>query len=113
MKNGLILEGGAMRGLYTAGVLDVMMEHDLNVDGVVGRAMKKRHTQYNQQVRMAERLAQTGKALLIRPSVPITIKRTETDPQKLKAVYELGREDALKRLDEIRSFIQKAKERES
>jgi predicted patatin/cPLA2 family phospholipase len=29
MKRGLILEGGAMRGLFTAGIIDVMMEHDL------------------------------------------------------------------------------------
>ena len=27
MKIGLVLEGGGMRGLYTAGVLDVMMDH--------------------------------------------------------------------------------------
>lgn len=26
MKHGLVMEGGAMRGLFTAGVIDVMME---------------------------------------------------------------------------------------
>ena len=26
MKTGLVLEGGAMRGIYTAGVLDVFLE---------------------------------------------------------------------------------------
>ncbi|MGN0661971.1 MAG: patatin family protein [Faecalibacterium sp.] len=36
MKTGLILEGGAMRGLFTAGVLDVLMEHDITVDGTIG-----------------------------------------------------------------------------
>lgn len=36
MKTGLVLEGGAMRGMYTCGVLDVMLENDLYVDGVVG-----------------------------------------------------------------------------
>ncbi len=36
MKKGLILEGGAMRGMFTAGVLDVMMEHDLYPDGAIG-----------------------------------------------------------------------------
>ena len=29
MKKGLILEGGAMRGMFTAGVLDVMMENNI------------------------------------------------------------------------------------
>ncbi len=36
MKTGMVLEGGAMRGMYTAGVLDVMMENDVKVDGVIG-----------------------------------------------------------------------------
>lgn len=36
MKTGLVLEGGAMRGLFTAGVMDVMMEHGLRYDGIVG-----------------------------------------------------------------------------
>lgn len=33
---GLVLEGGAMRGLFTAGVLDVIMESGLTFDGCVG-----------------------------------------------------------------------------
>lgn len=36
MKRGLVLEGGAMRGLFTAGICDVMMEHDIWPDGIVG-----------------------------------------------------------------------------
>lgn len=36
MKTGLVLEGGAMRGLFTAGVLDVLMEHHLKFDGAIG-----------------------------------------------------------------------------
>ncbi len=36
MKKGLILEGGAMRGLFTAGVMDVMMEAGLRFDSIVG-----------------------------------------------------------------------------
>lgn len=36
MKTGLLLEGGAMRGLYTAGILDVFMEKDIKIDGIIG-----------------------------------------------------------------------------
>ncbi len=36
MKKGLILEGGAMRGMFTAGVIDVMMEHGIEFDGAIG-----------------------------------------------------------------------------
>ena len=35
MKTGLVLEGGAMRGMFTAGVLDVLMEHNIQLDGAV------------------------------------------------------------------------------
>ena len=34
--NGLVLEGGAMRGMFTAGVLDVMMEAGIRYDGAIG-----------------------------------------------------------------------------
>ncbi|MCR5819314.1 MAG: patatin family protein, partial [Prevotella sp.] len=36
MKKGLVLEGGAMRGLWTAGVTDIMMEHGVSPDGLIG-----------------------------------------------------------------------------
>lgn len=36
MKTALVLEGGGMRGLYTAGVLDVLMENNISVDSVAG-----------------------------------------------------------------------------
>ena len=36
MKTGLIMEGGAMRGMFTAGVLDVLMEHGIEADGAIG-----------------------------------------------------------------------------
>lgn len=36
MKTGIVLEGGGMRGIYSAGILDVMMENNINVDGLVG-----------------------------------------------------------------------------
>ena len=35
-KKGLILEGGAMRGMFTAGVLDVFLENGITFDGAVG-----------------------------------------------------------------------------
>ena len=36
MKTGLILEGGGMRGMFSCGVLDVMMERGLRFDGAAG-----------------------------------------------------------------------------
>ncbi|WP_277241473.1 patatin-like phospholipase family protein [Prevotella pallens] len=36
MKTGLVLEGGAMRGLFTAGVIDVLMENNIKFNGAIG-----------------------------------------------------------------------------
>lgn len=36
MKTGLVLEGGAMRGLFIAGVIDVLMENNIKFNGAIG-----------------------------------------------------------------------------
>lgn len=36
MKKGLVMEGGAMRGMFTAGVTDVLMENNITFDGAIG-----------------------------------------------------------------------------
>ena len=36
MKTGLIMEGGAMRGMFTCGVIDVLMENGVTFDGAGG-----------------------------------------------------------------------------
>lgn len=35
-KTGLIMEGGAMRGMFTNGVIDVLMENNIQFDGAIG-----------------------------------------------------------------------------
>ena len=34
MKVGLVLEGGGMRGMYTAGVLDMFLDNNIKIDGI-------------------------------------------------------------------------------
>ncbi|MBQ7746515.1 MAG: patatin-like phospholipase family protein [Spirochaetia bacterium] len=36
MMTGLVMEGGAMRGMFTAGVCDVLMAHNIVFDGAIG-----------------------------------------------------------------------------
>ena len=36
IKTGIVLEGGGMRGMYTCGILDVLMENHIFLDGMVG-----------------------------------------------------------------------------
>jgi predicted patatin/cPLA2 family phospholipase len=35
-KTGLVLEGGALKGIFTCGILDVFMEKNISFDGIVG-----------------------------------------------------------------------------
>lgn len=36
VKTGLVMEGGAMRGMFTGGVIDVFMENGITFDGAIG-----------------------------------------------------------------------------
>ena len=35
-KTGLVLEGGAMRGLFSVGIMDFLMEKGIDFDGIIG-----------------------------------------------------------------------------
>ncbi|MBQ8796061.1 MAG: patatin family protein [Clostridia bacterium] len=68
-------------------------------------AMANRHILYNNQVKYAEEMEQKGKALIIRPKEKLPIGRLEKNPETLKAVYDLGREETIKNLDRIKEYL--------
>ena len=35
-KVGMVLEGGSLRGIFTTGVLDVLLENNIEIDGIIG-----------------------------------------------------------------------------
>ena len=41
MRKGLVMEGGAMRGMFTCGVIDVLMENNIDFDVAVGQIQQK------------------------------------------------------------------------
>ena len=67
--------------------------------------MLRRHVEYNQALEELKEWEKTGKALVLRPSQPIQIGRTEKDPEKLQAVYDLGKADAQRQLPEIQNYL--------
>ncbi|MCI9582458.1 patatin family protein [Clostridiaceae bacterium] len=69
------------------------------------RALRRRHENYNRTVRQIERLEAAGKLFVIRPSRALDLKRTEHDVKKLDAAYALGREDALRRIGEMKRWL--------
>lgn len=68
-------------------------------------AMANRHIIYNNQTAFAEKAEKEGSAFIIRPSEKLTIGRLEKNPETLKAVYELGRQEAVKNLDKIKEYL--------
>ena len=72
-------------------------------------AARVRYRQYNDSLENLRSLEAEGKALVIRPSRDLGIKRMEKDLRKVRAQYDLGREDALAKLAAIREFFTGAK----
>ena len=70
--------------------------------------MANRHNVYNETLSYIEEKEKEGSLLVIRPSCALEISKVEKDPEKLKAIYEIGRKDAMERLEEIRAFLKKS-----
>jgi len=69
------------------------------------KAMERRHLMYNKELVFVKEAEKSGNAFVFRPSRDVHISRTERNPGNLRALYALGREDALNRLSELKEFI--------
>ncbi|MBO4919236.1 MAG: patatin family protein, partial [Erysipelotrichaceae bacterium] len=67
--------------------------------------MANRHIRYNEETAEIRKDELAGKILVIRPPEPLNIGKTEKDPDELRRVYEIGRKEAEKRLEEIKKFL--------
>ena len=68
-------------------------------------ALRHRPALYNQQVQLVREQERKGTAFVFRPAKPLDISRTTHDPEEMNRVYQLGREAALQRLDELKKFL--------
>jgi predicted patatin/cPLA2 family phospholipase len=71
----------------------------------VARAIEARPVMYNRQMVDIDQREKAGTALVIRPEESLGIGHTENNPAELQRVYDLGREVALKRLDEVKAYL--------
>ena len=71
----------------------------------VAEAMAVRHIRYNGQMDDIDRKEERGEVFVIRPPEDPGIGRTEKDPDELERVYRMGRDEAVRRLAEMRSFL--------
>lgn len=68
-------------------------------------ALRNRHIMYNRELDYIEDLKNQNKIFVIRPSKFINIKHAETNPEIIKAMYNLGKEDAQKQLSALKEFL--------
>lgn len=68
-------------------------------------AINNRYRIYNQQLDMVKNLEATGKIFVLRPSRFVDIKRIERDLEKIQEMYDLGQEDALKKMDALGAYL--------
>ena len=68
-------------------------------------AMTRRHEVYNQEKAYVFEQEAAGKAFVICPEAPLGISRTEKDLDELQRVYDLGRAEMQKKLEELRAFL--------
>lgn len=59
------------------------------------------HLIYNESLDFAKELKEKGEAIIIRPSKPLILDRFERNPLRLKALYDLGYEDAKAQYQDI------------
>lgn len=73
----------------------------------VVKDMKDRHLMYNQQMEEIEEKERAGTSLVIRPPEDLKIGRTTKDPDELERVYQIGRAEAMRRLNDIKRFLER------
>lgn len=71
------------------------------------QAVKNRPQTYNQTIKEIEAWEKAGEIFVIRPTVPLEVDRTKSNPDELQKAYDTGRNDALAKLDEMTEWMSK------
>ncbi len=85
-----------------------VMKFALKKYPMVIKTMENRHIEYNTTLEYIEKKEKAGEVLVIRPEAPLEIGRIEHNPDRLQAVYDLGRKAGEKYLQAVKEFIKKA-----
>ena len=71
------------------------------------QAVKNRPQTYNQTIKEIEDWEKAGEIFVIRPTVPLEVNRTKSNPDELQKAYDTGRNDALAKIDEMTEWMSK------
>ena len=69
------------------------------------KTCENRYIDYNHELEYVRKAEENGTAFVIKPSRTIKISRSESDIEKIKRMYKLGRFDAQNCMDELIEFI--------
>ena len=70
-------------------------------------AVAHRHEMYNAQLEYVAEQERIGNAFVLRPEAPLTIGHITHDANKMRETYNIGRALAEKRIEEIRSYVER------
>lgn len=74
-------------------------------DEKITQDLKERHIRYKEQWDTIANLEKEGKAIVLRPHKDLGVTRYTTDPKKLGPWFQLGYDETLERIDEIKEFV--------
>lgn len=74
-------------------------------DDKITQDLKERHIRYKEQWDTIADLEKQGKAIVLRPHKDLGVTRYTTDPKKLGPWFQLGYDETLERMDEIKKFV--------
>ena len=69
-------------------------------------ALITRHLRYVENLKYVNDMEDSGKILVIRPSRKVDISRMEKNLARIWEMYDQGREDAKKRIEEVKEWLQ-------
>ncbi len=70
-------------------------------------ALITRHLRYAENLNYVNAMEDSGEILVIRPSRKVKISRTEKNLARIWEMYDLGREDAKGRIEEVKQWLTK------
>ena len=68
-------------------------------------ALERRHTVYNEQLDYAAEQEKAGSVYLIRPTNPVALGRMERNPEKIRALYQIGYLDGKANAARVKVFL--------
>lgn len=69
------------------------------------QAYRTRHIRYNRALELAAKQEAQGRAFVLRPSKLLKVGRLEKNPDRIRAMYRLGYQDAKKAMPKLKNFL--------